>query len=184
MSFPTTSALAGLAWYLVSQSSHSDRLAFIADIVKTLPIPQAALASIAKWAFGLSSAHYLSSELTEFSRNNWRRADTHRWNWEEEVAVVTGGCSGIGEEIVKALAKRGVKVVILDVSPLPERLVPGESSSMTQICVVACLGLRYSDFSIHQVRRNRLRSGRRSRAGGAREARRSYHPGKQCWYRT
>jgi len=40
--------------------------------------------------------------------------------------VVTGGCSGIGEEIARALAKRGVKVVILDVSPLPERLESGE----------------------------------------------------------
>jgi 3-oxoacyl-ACP reductase-like protein len=126
MSFPTTSALAGLAWYLASQSPHSDKLAFIASIIKSLPISQSTLISIAKWAFGLSSVHYLSSELTEFSRNNWRRADTHRWNWKEEVAVVTGGCSGIGEEMVKSLAKKGVKVVILDVSPLPERLESGE----------------------------------------------------------
>jgi 3-oxoacyl-ACP reductase-like protein len=126
MSFPTTSALAGLAWYLASQSSHSDRLSFIASIVKSLPISQSALVSIAKWAFGITSIHYLSSQLTELARNNWRLPDTGRWNWKDEVAVVTGGCSGIGEEIARALAKRGVKVVILDVSPLPERLESGE----------------------------------------------------------
>jgi all-trans-retinol dehydrogenase (NAD+) len=97
MSFPTTSALA-----------------------------QSALVSIAKWAFGVTSVHYLSSQLTELARNNWRLADTGRWNWKDEIAVVTGGCSGIGEEIARALAKRGVKVVILDVSPLPERLESGE----------------------------------------------------------
>jgi len=132
MSLPVNAALAGLAWYLASQSTHNDRLSFIASIVKSLPITQSTLVSIAKWAFGLSSAHYLSSELTEFSRNNWRFADTGRWNWKEEVAVVTGGCSGIGEEIVKALAKRGVKVVILDVSPLPERLESGKSSTTSR----------------------------------------------------
>jgi 3-oxoacyl-ACP reductase-like protein len=126
MSFPTTSSLAGLAWYLASQSSHSDRLSFIASIVKSLPISQSALVSIAKWAFGITSVHYLSSQLTELARNNWRLPDTGRWNWKDEVAVVTGGCSGIGEEIARALAKRGVKVVILDVSPLPERLESGE----------------------------------------------------------
>ena len=127
MSLPVTAGFAGLAWYLVAQSaSPSDHSSIIANIVQALPIAQSTLTSIAKWAFGITSAHYLSSQLTGLARNNWRLSDSHRWNWKEEIAVVTGGCSGIGEEIVKALAKRGVKVVIIDVSPLPERLETGE----------------------------------------------------------
>jgi 3-oxoacyl-ACP reductase-like protein len=123
MSFPITAGFAGLAWYLVSRStSTSDHSSIITNIVQALPIAQSTLTSIAKWAFGITSAHYLSSQLTELARNNWRLSDAHRWNWKEEIAVVTGGCSGIGEEIVKALAKRGVKVVIIDVSALPDRL--------------------------------------------------------------
>jgi 3-oxoacyl-ACP reductase-like protein len=127
MSFPITAGFAGLAWYLVSQSTSSnDHYSIITNIVQAQPIAQSTLTSIVKWAFGLSLAHYLSSQLTGLARNNWRLSDAHRWNWKEEIAVITGGCSGIGEEIVKALAKRGVKVVILDVSALPERLEAGE----------------------------------------------------------
>ena len=159
MTFPTTSALAGLAWYLASQSSHSDRLSFIASIVKSLPISQSALVSIAKWAFGITSVHYLSSQLTELARNNWRLADTSRWNWKDEIAVVTGGCSGIGEEIARALAKRGVKVVILDVSPLPERLESGEYARPPP-CHLYFLRhdrmLTSSHRPLYQVRRHRL----------------------------
>jgi 3-oxoacyl-ACP reductase-like protein len=127
MSFPTASALAGLAWYLTSDRASSNaNLSFIAKAIQTLPLAHSTLSSLAKWAFGISSIHYVSSQLTEFARNNWRLGDAHRWNWKEEIAVVTGGCSGIGEEIVKALASKGVKVVIMDVSDMPERLKEGE----------------------------------------------------------
>lgn len=123
MSLPVTSALAGLAWYLVAQSSANDiHPSFVSSLINSLPVAHSTLTSLAKWAFGLTSVHYLSSELTAFARNNWRLSDAHRWNWKEEVAVVTGGCSGIGEEMVKALSRKGVKVVILDVTELPERL--------------------------------------------------------------
>ena len=128
MSLPVTSSLAGLAWYLIAQSSSTEiHPSFISSIIHSLPISQSTLSSLAKWAFGLSSVHYLSSELTAFARNNWKLSDVHRWNWKEEVAVVTGGCSGIGEEMVKALSKKGVKVVILDVTDLPDRLQGGQS---------------------------------------------------------
>ena len=34
-----------------------------------------------------------------------------------KVAIVTGGGSGLGEAIGKALAQRGVKVVLSDINP-------------------------------------------------------------------
>lgn len=128
MALPVTPTLAGLAWYLIAQASSRDaHPSFISSLIQSIPVSPSTLISLAKWAFGLTSTHYLSSQLTEFSRNNWRLSDAHRWNWKEEVAVVTGGCSGIGEEMVKSLSKKGVKVVILDVTDLPDRLQGGES---------------------------------------------------------
>jgi 3-oxoacyl-ACP reductase-like protein len=156
MSLPITSALAGLAWYLSGHASAFDNTSpAIEKIIQALPVSHLTLTSLAKWAFAISSAHYLSSGLTGFARNNWRLADTHRWKWKEEIAVVTGGCSGIGEEIVKALAKKGVKVVIIDVSDLPERLEGGET--MPDILVET--GLTGSRCPVHQMRRRRLRCG-------------------------
>lgn len=49
------------------------------------------------------------------------------------MAVVTGGCSGIGEEIVKGLKRRGVRVVVLDVQEVPERLKDGMSKARLTI---------------------------------------------------
>ncbi|KAH7276241.1 hypothetical protein B0J15DRAFT_558461, partial [Fusarium solani] len=38
------------------------------------------------------------------------------WDWKREVVVVTGGSSGIGATIVAKLARRNVKVIILDLN--------------------------------------------------------------------
>ncbi|CAI4217772.1 unnamed protein product [Parascedosporium putredinis] len=54
--------------------------------------------------------------------NNWRLTGHPGWEWEKEVAVVTGGCSGIGKEVVLGLVANGVRVAILDVQPLPKDL--------------------------------------------------------------
>lgn len=81
-----------------------------------------------KWLLALGLIRNGSSFLSNLAINNYRFSDKKRWNWSEETAVVTGGCSGIGEEITKALAARGVKVFVLDMAPLPARLEKGEST--------------------------------------------------------
>jgi all-trans-retinol dehydrogenase (NAD+) len=58
--------------------------------------------------------------LNVWARNNWRVRNKEKWDWPNEVAVVTGGSGGIGVLIVKGLAKKGVKVAVLDLSDLPE----------------------------------------------------------------
>lgn len=41
-----------------------------------------------------------------------------KYNWNKEIAVVTGGSDGIGQRVSLLLAERGVKVAVLDVQPL------------------------------------------------------------------
>jgi all-trans-retinol dehydrogenase (NAD+) len=61
--------------------------------------------------------------LNIWAKNNWRISNKEKWNWPDEVAVVTGGSGGIGVLVVEGLAKKGVKVAVLDVMGLPERVV-------------------------------------------------------------
>lgn len=46
-----------------------------------------------------------------------------KWDWSREVVLITGGCSGIGEQIARKFAERGVKVVVLDLMP-PKTVMP------------------------------------------------------------
>jgi NAD(P)-dependent dehydrogenase (short-subunit alcohol dehydrogenase family) len=41
-----------------------------------------------------------------------------KYDWENEIAVVTGGSDGIGQRIALLLAERGLKVAVLDIQPL------------------------------------------------------------------
>ena len=62
----------------------------------------------------LYALRYTNSVASSRARNN---AVTDTYDWDKEVVVVTGGSSGIGECLVKRLAMRRIKVVILDLAP-------------------------------------------------------------------
>lgn len=47
--------------------------------------------------------------------NNWKK-DTYDWN--KEIVLITGGAGGIGGNVVKLLAEKNIKVVVLDVIPM------------------------------------------------------------------
>jgi hypothetical protein len=64
---------------------------------------------------GLGVLKHLNKYLTRRANNNW--VSNSNWEWSKEIAVVTGGSSGIGELVVKDLAGRGIKAVALDVNP-------------------------------------------------------------------
>jgi nucleoside-diphosphate-sugar epimerase len=60
--------------------------------------------------------------------DNWNK-DTY--DWEKEIVLITGGAGGIGGSVVKLLAEKGIKVVVLDVIPMTfdARMPPPLSSS-------------------------------------------------------
>ncbi|KAJ4287651.1 hypothetical protein N0V90_012354 [Kalmusia sp. IMI 367209] len=76
-----------------------------------------------KWLLALGLAGTVNRKLNELALNAYRvNNEKKRWKWSQEVAVVTGGCSGIGLLLVKRLVLKGVKVAILDVQQLPPAL--------------------------------------------------------------
>ena len=52
--------------------------------------------------------------LTRRKVNNYLTDNS--WDWTKEIVVVTGGSSGIGKEIVLKLAKKHIKVIVVDLN--------------------------------------------------------------------
>ncbi|KAJ6443737.1 dehydrogenase/reductase SDR family member 8 [Purpureocillium lavendulum] len=69
---------------------------------------------------GLGLVRTVNRALSSMAANAWRVTAAPGWDWPKEVAVVTGGCSGIGYGIVERLVRRQVKVAILDIQDLPK----------------------------------------------------------------
>lgn len=61
----------------------------------------------------------INAWLTDMTVNNWT-SDTS-WDWSKEVVLITGGCDGIGELVVRNLAGLGIRVAVIDVKE------PGQS---------------------------------------------------------
>ncbi|BGP13047.1 hypothetical protein JCM10213_000948 [Rhodosporidiobolus nylandii] len=73
-----------------------------------------------RWAvsvFAAGAILRLNEQISRAVRNNFARS-RKAWDWKDEVVVVTGGAGGLGSEVVRRLATREVKVVVLDVAPL------------------------------------------------------------------
>ncbi|KAF3050804.1 hypothetical protein E8E11_002149 [Didymella keratinophila] len=76
-----------------------------------------------KWCLTLGLLKSANKALNHLALNNYRlRASSAQWQWDKEIAVVTGGCSGIGALTVKRMVNKGVTVAILDVQQLPPEL--------------------------------------------------------------
>lgn len=71
--------------------------------------------------------------LNAWATNQWQVRARGGWHWPAEVAVVTGGCSGIGRALALALAGVGVRVAVLDVASAPADL-----TAHPRIAVFSC----------------------------------------------
>jgi hypothetical protein len=58
--------------------------------------------------------------VSERSYNNF--VDDSSWDWPNEMAIVTGGSSGIGAEIVHGLARHNIRTIILDINEPTSKL--------------------------------------------------------------
>ncbi|KAF1979099.1 NAD(P)-binding protein [Bimuria novae-zelandiae CBS 107.79] len=97
----------------------------LVNTVSALRNPQtlARVTKILKGLLALGLTRSINKTLNELALNGYRiNNEKRRWKWNEEIAVVTGGCSGIGLLVVKRLVLKGVKVAILDIQQLPPAL--------------------------------------------------------------
>jgi short-subunit dehydrogenase len=74
------------------------------------PLTQKALGVLL--ALGLIRS--LNKSLSQWTLNNW--TSSPRWNASRELILLTGGCSGIGKQVMEDFSKIGVRVIILDIT--------------------------------------------------------------------
>lgn len=117
----------------LTQDSSATTLLKVLDFASTLGIPltKSRLSQIARAALYLGSAGLVLSAnalLNKWANNNWTRSLPGEWTrWGREIVVVTGGSSGIGENIVRGLLRRNPKtvIVVIDFAPLSWTPEPG-----------------------------------------------------------
>lgn len=73
------------------------------------PVTQKALAAVV--ALGL--VRHVNKTLSAWTLQNWTRNE--KWVSSRELILLTGGCSGIGKQVMEDLARTGVRVIILDI---------------------------------------------------------------------
>lgn len=68
-----------------------------------------------KFLFYCGLARWLNGVLNAGVLDNW---ESSHYEWEKEIAIVTGGSDGIGKQIALLLAEKNITVAILDIQPL------------------------------------------------------------------
>ncbi|PSS05281.1 hypothetical protein BD289DRAFT_449137 [Coniella lustricola] len=80
---------------------------------------------LVKTLIGLGILKTINRALNAWATNNWRISSSPpqgEWDWPNEIAVVTGGCSGIGLALVEGLTSKGVRTAVLDICEPPPSL--------------------------------------------------------------
>jgi all-trans-retinol dehydrogenase (NAD+) len=74
-----------------------------------------------KVLLGLNITRSLNKTLSRYSANNWK--SDAKFVTSQEIILITGGSSGIGELVALSFANKGVTVVSMDVNPpkVPQR---------------------------------------------------------------
>lgn len=78
--------------------------------------------TILRVLLALGVIRFINRFLNTMAQNSWRIGRAKGWVWNNEIAVVTGGCSGIGLGVVERFIAMGVRVAVLDIQDLPKPL--------------------------------------------------------------
>lgn len=126
--------ITGPLLYLVSRGPDQIRIPILVGLSKLpIDIDTEKVVSVLKWLFAIGAIGKINTWLNELALNHWRLfANKKAWNWNKELAVVTGGSSGIGKVIVEGLDNAGVKVAVIDIQPLPKDLEKSESVKISR----------------------------------------------------
>lgn len=90
-----------------------------------------ALVNTLKVLLGLEAAKRVNRWLSQKGANNWMK--DAKFIPEQELVLITGGSSGIGESMSKMFANEGCKVVVLDLKESSQKLRKCWVSSMSNI---------------------------------------------------
>jgi NAD(P)-dependent dehydrogenase (short-subunit alcohol dehydrogenase family) len=87
-------------------------------VQRVSPERAAHLRSRVYWLAAASLVLALNDQLNKQTANNW--VVDSRWNWNDEIVVITGGSSGIGASVCRRLMARNprTRIVIVDYVPL------------------------------------------------------------------
>ncbi|KAF2711015.1 dehydrogenase/reductase SDR family member 8 precursor [Pleomassaria siparia CBS 279.74] len=110
---------ASLLWVLTKGPPHIRERLFSRFASLRDPRRHGQIVKALKWFLAIGLTKNINKQLSNMSLNAWRlKSERNRWIWSQEIAVVTGGCGGIGELVVKRLVTKGVKVAVLDIHGL------------------------------------------------------------------
>lgn len=103
----------------------------VSSVAKHLPeqlgallssVPQSSAITALRVLVALGLIRTVNGALNTIASNSWRLGAAKGWNWSNEIAVVTGGSSGIGKGIVERLVALGVRVAVFDIQDLPKEM--------------------------------------------------------------
>ncbi|EJT45954.1 dehydrogenase/reductase SDR family member 8 precursor [Trichosporon asahii var. asahii CBS 2479] len=104
------------------------------EVLAHIPYDESTIKLALQILFGVGLVRNVNSKLSELAQNNWRWGPAPGWNWPQEIAIVTGGSSGIGLGITERFAAKGIKVAVLDVQDFPKaKLAPNVKFYKTDI---------------------------------------------------
>lgn len=110
------------------------------DLLARLPYDESTVKTALQVLLGLGVVRNVNSKLNDLAQNNWRWGAAPGWDWPKEIAIVTGGSSGIGLGIVERFAAKGIKVAVLDPQEFPkDKLSPNVRFYKTDVTDPASL---------------------------------------------
>ncbi|KAH8754368.1 hypothetical protein F5883DRAFT_431484 [Diaporthe sp. PMI_573] len=112
--------ITGACLILLSNGRFKQRCVILELIKAHLSIHPHQLIASLRALFVLGSITVANGALNTWATTNWRFRHGDGWDWQSEVAVVTGGCSGIGQKVAEFLADEGIRVAVLDVQDMPK----------------------------------------------------------------